>query len=327
MLTAYTNHPMRAVVHDSYGAPEVLRVEEVERPAPKDNEVLVRIRATTVSRTDCHIRRADPFVWRLFAGLRRPRFRILGSEFAGEVEALGAAVTKFAVGDRVFGTSGRFGTHAEFICLRESARIAHIPAGMSFEDAAAIWDGALKALTSLQRVDPRAGQRILVYGASGAIGTASVQLAKQFGAHVTAVCNTKNVELVRSLGADEVIDYTREDFTKNDKMYDVVHDAVGKHSFRRCRRSLSAGGVYLASDLGFLWQVPLLVLWTKYFGEKRVLLPLGRTTQDDVVFISDLIENGRYRAVVDRCYPLEEVVDATKYVETEQKVGNVVLTL
>jgi NADPH:quinone reductase-like Zn-dependent oxidoreductase len=318
---------MRAVVHDRYGAPDVLRVEEVARPVPNDDEVLIRVRATTVSRTDCHLRRADPFVWRLFAGLIRPRIRILGSEFAGEVEAAGAGVTRFKTGDRVFGTSARFGTHAEFICLRESARLAHMPGAMSFEDAAAMCDGALKALTSLQAVQLQRGQRIAVYGASGAIGTASVQLAKHFGVHVTAVCNTKNVDLVRSLGADDLVDYTREDFTKNGETYDVIHDAVGKHSFRRCRRSLKPGGVYLATDLGFLWQVPLLILATKYVGERRVRMPLGRTTQADVEFVKELVESGAYRAVVDRCYPLEDVIDATRYVETEQKVGNVVLTL
>jgi NADPH:quinone reductase-like Zn-dependent oxidoreductase len=318
---------MRAVVHDRYGTPDVLRVEEIQRPVPKEDEVLIKVRATTVSRTDCHLRRADPFVWRLFAGVLRPRIRILGSEFAGEVEAVGDGVIRFKVGDRIFGTSGRFGTHAEFICVCESARIAHIPSGMSFEDAAAICDGALKALTSLQAVQVQNKQRVVVYGASGAIGTASVQLAQHFGAHVTAVCNTKNVDLVRSLGADEVVDYTREDFTRNGKTYDVIHDAVGKHSFRRCRRSLKPGGVYLATDLGFLWQVPLLILATKYIGDKRVRMPLGRTSQADVDFIRDLVGSGAYCAVVDRCYPLEDVIEATRYVETEQKVGNVVLTV
>jgi NADPH:quinone reductase-like Zn-dependent oxidoreductase len=327
MLTAYTSRPMRAVVHDRYGTPEVLRVEAADPPVPNDGEVLIRVRATTVSRTDCHVRRADPFLWRLFLGLRRPRIRILGSEFAGEVEAVGAAVTRFAPGDRVFGTSVRFGAHAEFVCLRETARIAHMPDGMRFEDAAAICDGLLKALSALQAVDVQEGRRIVVYGASGAIGTASVQLAKNFGAHVTAVCNTKNFDLVRSLGADEVVDYTREDFTRNGETYDVIHDAVGKHSFRRCRRSLKPGGVYLASDLGFLWHVPFFILATKYIGKRRVRMPLGQTTQADVDFVKNLIESGAYRAVVDRCYPLEDVIDATRYVETEQKVGNVVLTV
>ena len=321
---------MRAVVHDTYGPPEVLRLESVERPVPKDDEVLIEIHATTVNRTDCHIRAANPFLWRLFgAGLRRPKQRMSGSELAGEVLAVGAAVTEFAVGDHVFGTSGyTFGAHAEFICVRESARIAHKPSNMTFEEAAAVSDGALAALTALRLVDPHQGHRIVVYGASGAMGTAAVQLAKHFGVHVTAVCNTKNVELVRSLGADVVVDYLQEDFTKNGETYDVVLDAVGKHSFRRCRRSLNPHGVYVATDLGFLWHVPALALASRWIGDRKLLFPLGPpSTKDDMVFLKELIETGKYRAVIDRRYPLEQVVEAAKYVETGQKTGNVVLTL
>src|SRR5713101_1019800 len=220
---------MRAVVYDSYGPPEVLRLEEVERPVPKEDEVLVRIHATTVTRTDCGVRAANPFIARFFTGLRRPRRRILGTELAGEVAAVGPAVSEFAVGDRVFGASAwLFGAHAEFICMRESAALAHMPAGMTFEEAAAVCDGAILALMCLRYADLRKGRRILIYGASGSIGTAGVQLAKYFEADVTAVCGAKNVEIVRSLGADRVIDYTREDFTKNGETYDVVFDAVGK---------------------------------------------------------------------------------------------------
>jgi NADPH:quinone reductase-like Zn-dependent oxidoreductase len=320
---------MRAVVHDRYGPPTVLRLEEVERPVPAEDEVLVRIHATTVNRTDCHIRKADPFLWRIFgAGLRRPKQRLSGSDLAGEVVEVGAAVSDFAVGDRVFGTSGyRFGAHAELICVKESGRIAHMPAGMGFEEAAAVCDGALPALTSLRRVDAQAGQKIVVYGASGAMGTAAVQLAKHFGAHVTAVCNTKNVELVRSLGADEVVDYLQEDFRKKGETYDVVLDAVGKYSFRRSRRALKPRGVYLATDLGFMWHVPLLALWSRWFGQRKLLFFLGSSTKDDVLFLKELIEAGEYRAVIDRRYPLEDVVEAARYVETGQKTGNVVLTL
>jgi NADPH:quinone reductase-like Zn-dependent oxidoreductase len=320
---------MQAVVHDTYGPPEVLRLESVERPVPKDDEVLIKIHATTVNRTDCHIRAANPFLWRLFgAGLRRPKQRMSGSELAGEVVAVGAAVTEFAVGDQVFGTSGyRFGAHAEFICVRESARIAHKPSNMSFEEAAAVSDGALAALTSLRSVAPHEGQRIVVYGASGAMGTAAVQLAKHFGAEVTAVCNTKNVELVRSLGADVVVDYLQEDFTKNGETYDVIMDAVGKHSFRRCRRSLKPGGAFLATDLGFMWHVPALALWSRWFGDRKLLFPLSGSTNDDLRLLKKLIEAGEYRAVIDRRYPLEQVIEAAKYVETGQKTGNVVLTL
>jgi NADPH:quinone reductase-like Zn-dependent oxidoreductase len=316
---------VRAVVHDKYGPPDVLRVEDVERPVPEEDEVLVKIHATTVNRTDCHRRAADPFLWRLMAGLRRPKHRILGGELAGQVEAVGAAVSEFAVGDHVFGTSGpRLGAHAEFICRRESGLIAHKPTGMTFEEAAAVPDGALSALACLRKAGLREGQRILVYGASGSIGTAGVQLAKYFGADVTAVCNTKNLELVRSLGADRVIDYTRDDFTKNGETYDVIFDAVGKHAFRRCRRSLKPGGIYLPTDglrnFG-------LALWTSRIGDKKVLFALPNSTKEDVLLIKELIEAGKYRAVIDRSYPLEDVVEATRYVETKQKTGNVVLTV
>lgn len=233
---------MRAVVHDRYGPPDVLRVEEVEKPVPKPDEVLVRVRATTVNRTDCHRRAAQPFLWRFFSGLLRPRHRVLGGEMAGEVEAVGAAVGELAVGDHVFGTTGpKLGGHAEYLCRRESGLIAHKPASLTFEEAAAIPDGALSALTCLRRAGLRAGQTILVYGASGSIGTAGVQLARHYGADVTAVCNTQNLELVRSLGADRVLDYTREDFRKRDETYDVAFDAVGKLTFRTCKRSLKPG--------------------------------------------------------------------------------------
>ncbi len=316
---------MRAVVHDRYGPPEVLRLEDVERPVPKEDEVLVKVHATTVSRTDCGFRSADPFFSRFFTGLRGPKRSILGMELAGAVEAVGAAVTEFEVGDEVFGVGG--GAHAEYICVRESGALAHKPVGMSFEEAAAVCDGASIALACLSKVRLRKGRSILVYGASGSIGTAAVQLAKYFEADVTAVCNTKNVELVRSLGADQVIDYLQEDFTKSGKTYDVIFDAVGKHSFRRCRRSLKQGGIYVETDLGFMWHVPILALSTRLIGDKRVTLPIPKYTKQDVLLLKELIEAGRYRAVIDRAYPLEDVVEATRYVETGQKTGNVVLTV
>jgi NADPH:quinone reductase-like Zn-dependent oxidoreductase len=320
---------MRAVVCDRYGPPEVLRLDEVERPVPKDDEVLVKIHATTVNRSDSGLRQGSPLV-RLFSGLLRPKWRILGSELAGEVEAVGPAVTEFKVGDQVFGVNAglgadKLGAHAEFICLSESAPLAHKPAGIRFEDAAAVCDGAILALSCLRPAGLRKGQRVLVYGASGSIGTAAVQLAKYFEADVTAVCNTKNVEIVRSLGADTVIDYTREDFTHNGQTYDVIFDAVGKHSFGRCRGSLRRGGRYLATD--HLHNV-LLVWWTSLIGDKRVVFPIPpRYTKKDVLFLKQLIEAGKYRAVIDRCCSLQDVVEATRYVETEQKTGNLVLTV
>ena len=318
---------MRAVVQDRYGAPDVQRLADVERPAPEADEVLVKIHATTVTRTDCGIRAGEPFLIRLFFGLRRPKQPILGTELAGVVETVGAAVKEFSVGDRVFGSTSAFrtGTHAEFVCLKESAPLAQMPAGMTFEQAAPLTDGAVLALMCLEAADLRKGQKILVYGASGSIGTAGVQLAKYFDADVTAVCNTKNVELVRSLGADRVIDYTQEDFTKNGQTYDVIFDAVGKHSYRRCKGSLSRGGVYVATD-GF--KNLFLALWTSHLGDKKVLFPIPpHYTKKNVLFLKDLVEAGRFRAVIDRCYPLDDVVEATRYVETQQKTGNVVLTV
>jgi NADPH:quinone reductase-like Zn-dependent oxidoreductase len=320
---------MRAVVHDRYGPPDVLRVEEVERPVPADDQVLVRVHATTVTRTDCAIRAARPFLWRFFAGLLRPKRRILGIELAGEVERVGAAVTGFAVGDHVFGGSaGRFGAHAEYVCVREGAALAHKPAGMTFEEAAAVSDGFVQAVSALRTGELSEGQRILVYGASGSLGTAAVQLAKHVGAHVTAVCGTKNVELVRALGADEVVDYQQQDDTKNGETYDVILDAVGVHSFFRCRRSVKPGGIFVPTELGwFMLENLLLTLVTKRFGERRVRFGVARWSKQDVLFLKQLIEAGEYRAVIDRSYPLEDVVEATRYVETRQKTGNVVLTL
>ena len=312
---------MRAVLWDRYGPPDVLRVDEIERPVPNDDEILVRVRATTVNRTDCGLRGAKPFFIRYFTGIRRPKHPVIGMEFAGEVEAVGASVTEFAACDEVFGVKG-FGANAEFICVREGAPVAHKPAGLTFEEAAAVADGACAAISCLRKAGVRDGQRIVVYGASGSIGSAAVQIAKAFGAHVTAVCNAKNVEVVRSLGPDEVVDYEHEDFTRRGETYDLVFDAVGKHSFRRCRRSLKPDGVYMSTDAGFMFHTPLLALLSK-----RVRIGIARYKKEDVRYVKELIEAGKYRPVIDRRYPLEDVVEATKYVETGQKTGNVVLTL
>lgn len=322
---------MRAVIHERYGSPDVLLVTDVPRPVPAADEVLVMVHATTVNRTDCGFRQAKPPIVRLFSGVTRPRRTILGTEFSGEVAAVGAKVTQFAVGDEVFGVnSDRFGAHAEYLCVRERAPIAVKPPGLSFQDAAAVSDGFILArtLTRWTRVTP--GKRVLVYGASGSIGTSAVQVAKHLSAEVTAVCDTRHVDLVRSLGADRVVDYTREDFTRHGKTYDIVLDAVGKSSFRQCRDLLVPGGVYASTDGGYLWHVPLLAAgtWaTRPLGTRQVMLPLPRYTKRDVLDLRDLIESGHYRAVVDRSYPLEEAVAATRYVETEQKTGNVVLTV
>jgi NADPH:quinone reductase-like Zn-dependent oxidoreductase len=317
---------MKAVVFDEYGPPEVLRVEEVEKPTPGEDQVLVQVHATTVNRSDCGVRGADPFFVRFFTGLRRPKNRTPGMEFAGVVTAIGSAVTDLAVGDEVFGVKGA-GANAEFTLVRAAGSIARKPASMSFEEAAAVCDGACIARACLAKAGDLFGRHILIYGASGSIGTAAVQLAKHQGARVTAVCNGRNAELVRSLGADEVLDYEREDFTRNGVTYDAVFDAVGKQSFRRCRGSIVDGGVFITTDLGWGWHVPPLALLTRWIGSKKVTLPVPKYSRDDVQFLKELIDAGEYRAVIDRTYPLEDVVEATRYVETGQKTGNVVLTL
>jgi NADPH:quinone reductase-like Zn-dependent oxidoreductase len=317
---------MRAVIYDRYGPPEVQRLQEVEQPVPEDDEILIRIHSTTVNRTDCGWRAAHPFFVRIFIGMRRPQRRILGGELAGEVAAVGTGVTDFAVGDRVFGVSG-FGAHAEYLCLRQDKPLTQMPEGMTYEEAAAVCDGAMAAFSCLLGADLRTGRSLLIYGASGSIGSAAVQVAKSAGAEVTAVCRTQNVELVRSLGADRVIDYTREKYIRKGETYDVIFDAVGKTSFRRCRRGLKPGGLFIETDAGFMAHAPLLALLTHWIGDKRVIMGITRYTKADLVVLKELIEAGKYRAVIDRTYPLEQVVEATRYVETGLKTGNVVLTV
>ncbi|HYZ12256.1 MAG TPA: NAD(P)-dependent alcohol dehydrogenase [Actinomycetota bacterium] len=317
---------MRAVVFDRYGPPEVLRVEEVERPVPKDDDVLVRVHATTVTRTDTGLRSAEYGFMRLFTGFRRPRQRIPGIELAGVVEEAGAAVTEFAVGDRVFGIGSA--TNAEFVRVRASGTLAHIPSNVSFAEAAAIADGGCTALAFLEQVHAEPGQRILVYGASGSIGTAAVQLAKQLGAVVIAFCGSDGVDVVRSLGADEVVDFRQRDVTETGESYDVIVDAVGKLSARRARRALKPKGIYTtAGSPGSLGGVLALGLVTKISGKRRVRLGLARYRREDLLSLKELVEAGAYRPVIDRSYALEDVVEAHRYVDKQRKIGNVVLTV
>jgi NADPH:quinone reductase-like Zn-dependent oxidoreductase len=303
----------------------VLHVDEVVRPVPKEDEVLVRIHASTVTRGDAMgVRHVDYRFTRLATGIRRPRRTNFGSEFAGRVEDVGAAVTEFEIGDDVFGIKG--GSNAEYVAVRESGAIAPKPIGLTYEEAAAVPEGSLLALTILKPAYPLEGKGVLVYGAAGSIGTAAVQLlAHHFEADVTAVCDTKDVELVGTLGAREVLDRFREDFTKSGKTYDVIFDAVGKHSFRRCRGSLKPGGIYISSDLGFMYHLPLLALVTRFVGSRRGTVGIGRYRKEDLLLVKELVEAGKYRAVIDRRYDLDAVVEATRYVETGQKTGNVVL--
>jgi len=315
---------VKAAVHDTYGPPEVLRVTEVEPPSPAEDELLVRVHASSVTRSDCGFRSTEYFFSRAVTGLRRPKRPIAGMEFAGVVEEAGRAVTRLAAGDEVFGIKG--GANAELICVPESGVIARKPPQLSFEEAAGVPDGALSAFTMLPALEPLQGKHIVVYGASGSIGTAAVQVARHLGARVTAVCDTRHVELVRSLGADEVVDYLEEDWARRGT-YDGVFDAVGKSSFRRARRALKPGAAYVSADLGYMWHLPLLILPTRWFGTRKAKLGIARYRQADLLRLCELIESGGYRPVIDRTYPLADVVEATRYVEAGQKTGNVVLTV
>lgn len=317
---------MKAIVYTNYGPPEVAQLTEIDKPVPKDNEVLIKIQATTVNRTDCGFRSAEYFIVRFFSGLLRPINKTLGNEFAGEIEAIGKKVTSFKPGDKVFGYNDtKFGAHAEFMVMAAVDSITTMPENISFEEAAPITEGAHYALCDIRAAKIKSGQRILINGATGAIGSAAVQLVKYFGAEVTAVCDTKNVPLVKSLGADEVIDYTQQDFTKIDKQFDVVFDAVGKSSFGNCKPLLKKGGIYMSTELGYMSQNPFLALVTPLFGGKKVLFPLPTINKEDVKFLKSLVETGKYKPVIDRHYPLEQIVDAYRYVETGQKIGNVVI--
>ncbi len=324
---------MRAVVFDRYGPPEVLHFEEIPQPVPKHDEVLVRVHATTVTRADCETRSANRrsgtllyLLSHLTFGVRHPRRRTLGVEFAGEVVQAGSAVTQFTAGDQVFGETAffRFGAWAEYLCVSQDSRVATLPAGLTFEQAAPTCDGALNALGCLQMAAPLEGKRMLVYGGGGSIGSAGVQLAKYFGADVTSVCKARHHELVLSLGADRVIDYTQDDFTRNGETYDVIFDSVGKLSWRRCRDSLRPGGYYLPTD-GL--ENAIYALWTSRVGSKRVRAPVVRHTKEGVLLLKELIEAGKLRIIVDRTYPWEQIVEASRYVDTAQKTGNVVLAI
>ena len=319
---------MRASVNTIYGPPEVLQIMEVEKPTPKDNEVLIKIHATTVTRNDCGFRKPEYLIVRLFAGLFKPRNTILGTELAGEIEAIGKAVKTFKVGDQVFGLSTfNFGTHAEYICVAENKSIAIKPSNISYQEAAATCESAWYALTFFRKINIQKGDKILINGTTGAIGSAAVQLAKYFGAEITAVSNTKNMELVKSLGANVVIDYTKEDFTKREDLYDFVFDAVGKSSFFKCKKLLKPKGIYYSTELGYLSQNIFLALITPLLGGKKVIFPIPSDTKEIILFFKELVEKGHFKAVIDRVYPLESIIEATKYVETGEKTGNVVISL
>jgi NADPH:quinone reductase-like Zn-dependent oxidoreductase len=319
---------MKAMVCEQYGPPDVFQLREIEQPTPKEHEVLIRVRTATVGPADCAFRKGDPFLVKLIYGLRKPKFPIIGAELAGEVQAVGEAVTSFKPGDRVLGMSPNFGAYAEYVCLPESGSLVVIPAGISYEEAVGICDGATTALTFLRdvaRLQP--GQRVLINGASGAVGAYAVQLARHFGAEVTGVCSAGNVALVQSLGADTVIDYTTEEFTKTSRNYDVIFDAVGKSSYARCKGALAPRGVYLTTVPS--WAIVRDLLLTTLRGGKKAKFATAGLMQNkaNLRFLMELAEAGKLRAVIDRRYPLEQLAEAHRYVETGRKKGNVVISV
>jgi len=323
---------MQSVVLHKYGPPEVLQLKEVEKPTPRDNEVLVKVYATTVNRTDCAIIRAKPFFARIFTGIFKPKKRIPGTEFAGKIENIGENVRSFRVGDSVFGFDDRgLESHAQYMKISEDKGLTTMPDNITYEQAAASTEGAHYAYNFINKVNLKSGQKVLVNGAAGAIGSASVQLLKYFGVSVTAVCNTKNIELVKSLGADKVIDFTKEDFTKDKEKYNFVFDCVGKSSFAKCMPLLQSGGIYISSDLGYMAQNIFLPLITPIIkpmiDNKKTIFPMPTDIKRSILLIKKLIEQRQFNTVIDRKYPLEQIVEAYKYVEKGQKTGNVVITV
>lgn len=319
---------MKAAVYLEYGEPEVVHIKELSVPIPKSHEVLIRVHATTVNRTDCGFRKPEYFIVRLINGMFKPRKTILGTEFSGTIVQRGTDVTLFAVGEEVFGLNTfNFGTHAEYICIPEHTSMAVKPANMSHIEAAAVCDGLMMALSFFKNLDFHQPRKILINGASGSIGSACVQLARYHGADITAVCNPQDLDLLKSLGADKVMDYTREDFTAGTEQYDYILDAVGKSSFSKCKKILKHQGMYISSELGEWAQNLFLHVWTSMFARQKVKFPIPSITLKDIHFFKALIETNNYKTVIDRIYTIDEIVEAHKYVELGQKTGNVVISL
>ena len=316
---------MKAIVYTQYGSPEVLHLKEVEKPIPTEKEILIRVKATAVNSADWRLRKADPFAVRLFFGFTKPKKTILGGVFAGEIEAVGKDVTLFKAGDQVFGSTGMsFGAYAEYKCLPEGGIVAIKPNHTTYAEAAAVPFGGSTALYFLRKATIKSGQKVLIYGASGAVGTAAVQLARYFGAEVTGVCSTTNVEMVKSLGAHQVIDYTKDDFTKNGETYDVIFDTVGKISFSGSITSLNKKGTLILGASGLSQMVK--GFWISITSSKKVLSGIISETTADLIFLKEVIENGKLKSIIDRSYPLEQIAEAHSYVEKGHKKGNVVIT-
>lgn len=319
---------MKAIVYKKYGPPEVAQLMDVPKPLMKDNELLVKVYTSTVNRTDAGFRSAEYFISRFWSGIFQPKIQILGCEFAGIVEELGPDVTTFKKGDKVFGFNDKsFGGHGEYLSIAEMDAVSTIPVDFNFDEAAAITEGAHYALVNIRSAKVQAGQNVLVYGATGAIGSAAVQLLKHFGANVTAVCNTKNLGLVKSLGADIVIDYQTEDFTRTEKRFEFIFDAVGKSSFGQCKPLLKNKGIYISTELGKNGENIFYALTTPLWGGKKLLFPIPSITKEDVLFLKELVQKGEFKPVIDRQYKMDQIVEAYKYVESGQKTGNVLLKI
>ncbi len=319
---------MKAVIYTKYGQPDVLQLVDIEKPAPNDTEVLIKVYATTVNRTDCGFRKANYFISRFVTGLLRPKQQVMGSEFVGEVIETGSKVTEFVVGDKVFGFDDvRGAAHAEYMVERSNGPIAKLPSNINHLKMFPAAEGATYALNVIEASGIKGGQTALVYGASGAIGSAAVQILKYRGVKVVAVCGTNGLKAVKTLGADLVVDYQKSDFTQTDQQYDLIIDAVGKSSYKVCRPLLSRGGKYVSSELGRGGQNPLLAVWFAITGSKKVIFPIPKINKDKIEYIREMFESGAFTPLIDKEYPLDQIVEASRYVESGQKVGNVVIRM
>jgi NADPH:quinone reductase-like Zn-dependent oxidoreductase len=319
---------MKAAIRTQYGDPSVLQVKNIEQPIPKDNEILVKVHATTINRTDTGVLLGAPFVFRFFTGLFKPRYQTTGTDFAGQIESVGKNVIHFKVGDKVWGFKDHgLPTHAEYAAISEDMPILKMPEGYDYQTMVACAEGAHYARNFINKVDLKAEQKAVVYGATGAIGSALVQILKHFGLYVTAVCATSYLELVKSLGADKVRDYIKEDFTKDDIQYDYVFDAVGKSSFGLCKPLLKPKGIYISSELGSHNENLYLSLTTSFSSGKRVIFPLPVDIKASLNFMNNLVEMGHFKPVIDRVYPLDDIAEAFRYVLTGQKIGNVIISM
>jgi len=319
---------MKAAVYRAYGPPEVVKVEDIPVPVPKNDEILVRVHFASVNRTDTGFRSAEYVISRFFSGLFRPKQQVLGCEFSGVVEKAGSDVTEFKSGDRVFGFNDeRFGAHAEYMLLREKDAVVHIPQGVDLKTASAISEGAHYALCNIRAAKISAGQTVLVNGGTGAIGSAAIQIIRHIGAHVTAVCPAVYVDMVHSLGADEVMAFEEQDFTMLNKKFDVVFDAVGKSTYGKCRRIMKDKGIYMSTELGPGAQNVFLALITPFLGGKRLLFPLPVTAKADIAFLGGLAADGKLKPLMDRVFPLDSIVEAHQYVQSGKKIGNVLIDM